>query len=136
MLVERLIWLGIFALLCGGVWVAVRFWQQRRLQSLQAQNVPSLLGDLIAGGPALLYFSTPDCAQCRFQQAPILQRLSATVEVPVVSLDAIERDDLARHFGIMTVPTTVVLDRTQRPVAINHGVAPLQKLQEQLSSLA
>jgi len=36
----------------------------------------------------------------------------------------------------MPVSTTVLLDRTQRPVAINHGVAPLQKLQEQLSPLA
>jgi len=47
---------------------------------------------------------------------------------------ALLSDDVCCHF--MPVSTTVLLDRTQRPVAINHGVAPLQKLQEQLSPLA
>jgi thioredoxin 1 len=131
-----LLWLVIFAAAAGGAWVALRFWQRRSLAALQQQEAPSLLDGLALGGPALLYFNTADCGQCRFQQEPILQRLSATVApaaLQVVPLDAIEREELARHFGIMTVPSTVLLDSTRRPVAINHGVAPLQKLQEQLA---
>jgi hypothetical protein len=53
----------------------------------------------------------------------------------VVTVDAIQREDLARHFGILTVPTTVLLDGQRRPVAINHGVAPLQKLRAQLAGV-
>jgi thioredoxin 1 len=132
---ERLLGLALFLSVCGGVWLVWRVWQQRRLSVLQQQPTPSPLGGVVQGGPALLYFSTVDCAQCRFQQAPILDRLSATVELPVVRLDAIEREDLARHFGIMTVPSTVLLDHAQKPVAINHGLAPLQKLQTQVAAV-
>ena len=35
----------------------------------------------------------------------------------------------------MTVPTTVVLDQRLQPVAVNHGVAPLQKLQAQVREI-
>ncbi len=136
-MLERLLWLLVAVLFCGGAWGIWRVWQARRLAALQARPAPSLLDDVAPSGPALLYFSTGDCAQCRFQQAPILQRLVATapVPVPVVALDAVEREDLARHFGILTVPSTVLLDGAQRPVAINHGLAPLHKLQQQLATL-
>ena len=82
--------------------------------------------------PAVLYFTTPDCAQCRLQQAPILRQLAAKVDVAVHKLDAVEQEALARFYGIMTVPTTVVLDPQLRPVAVNHGVAPLPKLLAQV----
>lgn len=136
MIWERLLWLVGFALVCGGAWAALRWWQARRLAALQTHSLPSPLASVVAGGPALLYFSTTDCAQCRFQQAPILRRLSAAVDLPVVALDAVEREDLARHFGILTVPSTVLIDHAQKPVAINHGLAPLHKLQQQVAAVA
>jgi len=86
------------------------------------------------GKPAVLYFTTAECAQCRLQQTPILAQLQAKVDVAVHKLDAIEQAALAQVYGIMTVPTTVVLDTQLRPVAINHGVTPLQKLQAQISA--
>jgi hypothetical protein len=59
------------------------------------------------------------------QQTPILAQLQNKVDVAVHKLDAIEQEALAQLYGIMTVPTTVVLDAQLRPVAINHGVVPL-----------
>jgi hypothetical protein len=45
------------------------------------------------------------------------------------------KEALARFYGIMTVPTTVVLDQRRQPVAVNHGVAPLGKLQGQVTGM-
>ncbi len=133
---ERLLWLALFVALSGGVCAALHLCQGRRLAALRRQEAPSPLRTVVSSGPALLYFSTAECAQCRFQQAPILQRLAETAPVPVVTLDAVEREDLARHFGILTVPSTVLLDHAQRPVAINHGLAPLAKLQQQVAGVS
>lgn len=112
-------------------------WQRRRLHTLRKVTAPAHLPPGIAGGkPTVLYFTTTECAQCRLQQTPILTQLQARVDIAVHRLDAIEQETLARVYGIMTVPTTVVLDAELRPVAINHGVTPLQKLHGQVTENA
>jgi thioredoxin 1 len=117
-------------------WAIWRAYQRRRLAHVAAHAVPAEVKRLSDGQrPAVLYFTTPDCAQCRLQQAPILSQLAARIDVAVHKLDAVEQEALARFYGIMTVPTTIVLDPQLRPVAINHGVAPLPKLQAQVESL-
>ena len=131
-MIVLLVGMGL-ALVAYGAW---RWWQQRRLQRL-ARTTPavSLPAGVDGAKPAVLYFTTVDCAQCRLQQTPILAQLQNRVDVVVHKLDAIEQEALARFYGIMTVPTTVVLDQRLQPVAVNHGVAPLQKLQEQITKL-
>ena len=135
-MVERLIVLGIgvlVALAAYGVW---RWWQAQRLQTLATAVTPAPLPAEIDGSkPAVLYFTTADCAQCRLQQTPILAQLQNKMDIAVHKLDAIEQETLARFYGIMTVPTTVVLDQHLQPVAVNHGVAPLQKLQAQVREI-
>lgn len=136
-MMERIVFLLLFVAACVAGYYALRAWQTRRLHQLAGVDAPQPVVDALdeavaKDSPALLYFTTPDCAQCRFQQRPILERLATLTPIPVVTVDAIQREDLARHFGVMTVPTTVVLDSKRRPVAINHGVAPLQKLRGQL----
>ncbi len=121
---------ALTAALLYGLW---RIWQHRRLRKLQGVTAPVHLPPGVAGGkPTVLYFSTGECAQCRLQQTPILTQLQAKFDVAVHQIDALEQQTLASFYGIMTVPTTVVLDAELRPVAINHGVAPLQKLQRQV----
>ncbi len=138
-MLERTLILLIVTLCFGAGYVALRILHARRLRALQAQGAgadTSPVAEFVASGPALLYFTTDSCAQCRFQQTPILQQLQAQVAaLPVVTLDATQRLDLARYFGILTVPSTVLLDGRHMPIAINHGVAPLQKLQLQVENL-
>jgi thioredoxin 1 len=128
-----------FLLLLAGAAIAAvacfawRAYQRRRLAVVAERVAPPEVAQLVDGTrPAVLYFTTPDCAQCRLQQAPILSQLAAKVDVAVHKLDAVEQEALARFYGIMTVPTTVVLDPQLRPVAVNHGVAPLPKLLAQV----
>ena len=135
-MVERLVVLGIGVLAALAAYGAWRWWQARRLQTLAAAVMPAPLPAGVDGSkPAVLYFTTTDCAQCRLQQTPILAQLQNQVDVVVHKLDAIEQEALARFYGIMTVPTTVVLDQRLQPVAVNHGVTPLQKLQVQVREI-
>lgn len=133
---ERLMMLGIGIAAALVVYALWRLWQRRQLSALRQVTAPIRVPTGVAGGkPTVLYFTTAECAQCRLQQTPILTQLQSKVDVAVHKLDAVEQEALARVYGIMTVPTTVVLDPQLRPVAINHGVAPLHKLQGQIASV-
>ncbi len=130
-MLERVLIVAAIALAAALLYTLWRHWQQRQLQGLQ-EAPPALPPSVQGGKPAVLYFTTQECAQCRLQQTPILAQLQARLDVAVHKLDAIEQRALADLYGIMTVPSTVVLNPELRPVAINRGVAPLQKLQRQI----
>ena len=53
------------------------------------------------GRPAILYFTTPDCAACKAVQRPALNRLEARLgrRLMVVEVDAYEHPDLAERLG-------------------------------------
>lgn len=91
-----------------------------------------------AGRPAVLYFTTPDCAPCRTMQRPALERLRAELEarLQVIEIDASAQPAVADHWGVLSVPTTFVLDAAGAPQHINHGVASAAKLKQQLTSAA
>jgi thiol-disulfide isomerase/thioredoxin len=134
-MLERFLLLLAGAAIAAVACFAWRACQRRRLAVVAEQVAPPEVAQLVDGTrPAVLYFTTPDCAQCRLQQAPILSQLGDKVDVAVHKLDAVEQEALARFYGIMTVPTTVVLDPHLRPVAVNHGVTPLPKLLAQVGA--
>ncbi|MFZ2487638.1 MAG: thioredoxin family protein [Anaerolineae bacterium] len=136
-MLERTLWLVAFsAVLLGGYLLWTRYWQQQT-RTLALAAVPAQLAGLpLAAGPAILYFTTATCAQCRLQQTPALARLQQTLDpLQVIKLDAVEHSALADFYHVMTVPTTIVLDATRRPVAINHGVATTERLLTQLEPL-
>jgi thioredoxin 1 len=137
MIVERLIVVCAAAAVAALAFFAWRCYQALCLQKLAQTDAPSDLVRLVGRSmPALLYFTTDDCAQCRFRQSPILQQFARGGGPPVVTVDAIAEAGVARHFGVMTVPTTVLLDAALRPVAINHGLATLERLQQQAGALS
>lgn len=130
---ERLLMVAMGVIVLLAIYALWRLWQRRRLAALRSVTAPiHLPPDIAAGRPTVLYFTTSECAQCRLQQTPILAQLQTSVDVAIHKLDAIEQETLAQVYGIMTVPTTVVLDPQLRPVAVNHGLAPLHKLQGQV----
>lgn len=133
---ERFVELLIFVALCIGGWLLLRAWLHWRFVRIAAQSAQeSAAAPGGVAAPALLYFTTEECAQCRFQQAPILQRLSEFTSVPIVKIDALADREIAHKYGILTVPSTVVLNAERVPVAINHGVAHLEKLRMQVNAL-
>jgi thioredoxin 1 len=136
MLARMLILLGagVVAAAAFGAW---RIWFKHHLQRLAATDLPGSLAHLLPEqSPVLLYFTTDNCAQCRYQQSPILEQFSRKTGVPVQKLDAVAQAELAEFYGVMTVPTTVLLSPERRPVAINYGLASLQKLEQQVVAVA
>ena len=78
----------------------------------------------------MLYFTTPTCAPCKTIQRPAIERLKqlAGDRLQVVEIDASSQPEVARQWGVLSVPTTFVLDAAGRPRHVNHGVAPMDKL--------
>jgi thiol-disulfide isomerase/thioredoxin len=89
------------------------------------------------GTPAILYFTSPGCAPCESVQAPALDRLHAMYGpcLQVIEVDATLRPRLADTWGVLSVPTTFLIDAQGRPRAVNHGVARTGRLIAQLARL-
>ncbi|HWO94541.1 MAG TPA: thioredoxin family protein [Dehalococcoidia bacterium] len=122
--------LALLALVSLALVVARRFVGAQRRAGLRAAHEDATPET----GDRVLFFSTTTCVQCREQQAPELERLRATWRRPLVieHVDAIEREDLARRYRILTVPSTVVFAGGE-PRAVNYGYASAETIAEQLA---
>ena len=89
------------------------------------------------GVPVLLYFTTPTCAPCKTVQRPAIERLQERIGegLEVVEVDASSQPELASQWGVLSVPTTFIIDAQGNPRYVNHGVAPLDKLQRQFAEI-
>jgi thioredoxin-like negative regulator of GroEL len=116
--------------------VTYRWINQRLL--VRAQNNIFTLFDTLPNKPVIVYFTTPDCAPCKTVQRPALQKVTTILgeNVQVVEIDATERPDLAKTWGVMSVPTTFLLDAHGEARYVNNGVTRAEKLMEQLQSLS
>jgi thioredoxin-like negative regulator of GroEL len=134
---ERLVVLVLIAVVVIVAVLLIRRWNARRIAELVRSEAPlwDALGESPDGRPTLVAFSTRSCNACHTAQAPAIkaveQRLGAT-ELRVIKVDASEQPEVARAFGVMTVPSTVVLEPAGRVVAVNQGFASSRRLIEQL----
>lgn len=113
---------------------AVRAVARRRTARAASTPTDQLWGALGAepdGRSTVVTFSTPSCAECR-TQAAILDPL-VHPGVRVLPVDAAQHPHVARAFGVLTVPSTAVLDAGGALVAVNHGLADAARLREQLA---
>ncbi len=110
---------------------ALKRWQKRKGRRARTLLV------LESGKAAIVYFYSPSCGVCRVSQKPILDRLLAKVgasKVQLVTVDVNERTDLAREWGVTTLPTTYVLGPAGEVTHVNNGLATEPTLRRQLSS--
>lgn len=132
---ERVLILLVVMGVALGLWQLWRYYLARRLATLAKSDTPAVLAGRLPPGPAILYFTGAHCAQCRLQQTPILTQLTTAAPINLHTIDAVQEEQVARFYGVMTVPTTVILDRTHTPKAINHGLATLPQLRQQVATL-
>jgi thiol-disulfide isomerase/thioredoxin len=114
------------------------YWLANRLILLRARRQPAeMLPSYRPGKPAILYFTTPSCVACKTVQRPALKRLSEKLgdALHVIEINAQERPDLASQWGVLSVPTTFILDPSGEARHVNHGVVRAEKLAEQVASL-
>ena len=90
------------------------------------------------GRPAVLYFTMEGCVPCKTTQRPALAALIEMTgsKVQIIEVDVVERPDLAESWGVLSVPTTFIIDPSGQPRQINHGVALAEKLLDQLEKAA
>lgn len=128
-LLERLVWaLGIIAVALAAYFIFNRFTLNRadgRVRRLESYR---------PGLPAVVYFTTPTCGPCRTMQRPVLRQLQSNFGrwFQVIEVDASARPDLASEWGVVSVPTTFIIDASGKPRYVNHGVATAEKLIQQL----
>ncbi len=116
---------------------AFAYWMINQRLLIRARHNGFTLFNTPPNKPVLVYFTTPDCAPCKTIQRPAINQVSHLMgeELEVVEIDATERPDLAKAWGVMSVPTTFVLDTRGEARYVNNGVARAEKLLEQIQTL-
>jgi thiol-disulfide isomerase/thioredoxin len=116
---------------------AFAYWLVNQRLLIRARNNVFTLFNTLPNKPVLVYFTTPDCVPCKTIQRPAINRVSHVLgqELEVVEIDATQRPDLAKAWGVMSVPTTFVLDTRGEARYVNNGVARAEKLLEQIQTL-
>lgn len=84
-------------------------WRARQGRATEARGEAS---DLAApgAGVTLVQVSTPVCAPCRSAHRVLGALAANTPGVAHVDVDAAERPEVARRFGILSTPTTLLVD--------------------------
>ncbi len=130
---RSLLAVAFIALGVAAFW-ALNKWQLHRLSRGAAGAAPGLEG-LRPGAAAVLYFTTAECVVCRTTQRPALAQLKAEWgdAVQVIEINATERPAVADHWGVLSVPTTFIIDPHGQPRRVNHGLTNRRKLAAQLA---
>ncbi len=116
---------------------AFAYWLINQRLLARARNNVFTLFNRLPNKPVLVYFTTPDCAPCKTVQRPAIDRVSHLLgeQLEVVEINAYEQPDLAKTWGVMSVPTTFVIDERGEARYVNNGVARAEKLLEQIQTL-
>ncbi len=87
-----------------------------------------------SGYPAIVYFTTPTCAPCKTVQRPAIEKLKKKLgeRLQVFEVDASAEPELAQEWGVLSVPTTFVIDSKGTPRHVNHGVTTAEQLTHQM----
>jgi hypothetical protein len=106
----------------------------RALARRRARRVLSAPPDpaLATGAVTLLYFHGDHCGDCVVQERELDRLLIARPDLGIRADHA--PSALSARFGVMSVPSTVILDPDGRVTAVNYGLARLSRLVEQVQS--
>ncbi|MFH2115373.1 MAG: thioredoxin family protein [Spirochaetota bacterium] len=117
-----------------GVWriLGQSILNRARNKATENGNLPA---GFIPGLPGLLVFSSPECLTCVDAQKPAVHNLADRLgkAIQILDVDVTAQPELADRYGVLSLPTIVVLDRTGLPQKVNHGFVPSSELHRQLA---
>ena len=129
-MVERLV--ISLVLIIGGL-IAYRFWIAWQVQRLA--NAP-LFQNFVAGKPGIVLFTADFCQPCKTQQQPAIEKLLQQVEdVQFIEVDVQAKPELAARWGVLSLPTTFILDAQGQPRQINFGITSTETLRKQIEAI-
>lgn len=129
-MIERLFLTIILALLGFAAFTTLRYWHMRRVSKVNDKKLAPI------DRPTLLYFRSDSCAPC-VTQAHYLQALERNYgrRVTIQKVDADVEPELASQYGIFTLPTTLIVDRSGEVRHINYGLTATEQLAQQLEKV-
>lgn len=132
-LLSRALW----AILIAGILVSA-YWVVNKVIITRMRGRTLGLENLIPGRPGILYFTTPECVPCKTVQRPALESLQVIMGdgVQVIEVDAASQPRLADYWGVLSVPTTFIIDADGNARRVNHGITSADKLQAQLEEVS
>jgi thiol-disulfide isomerase/thioredoxin len=107
----------------------------RHIQLKQARGKVNLLAGLLhPARSSIVYFSSPDCLPCRVVHKPAMTRLKAESgnHVDFIEINVYENPDLAKAWGVLSVPTTFILDKSGNPVISMTGALTYDQIKNRL----
>lgn len=131
-ILTRFLWAVLIILLGTGF-----YWLANWVIIVRAKGKVLGLESFRPGVPGILYFTTPTCMPCKTVQRPAIQSLREYLgdDLQVIEVNAMERTDLADYWGVLSVPTTFIIDSKGQPRRVNHGVTRADKLMEQIEEV-
>ena len=130
---ERLVHAVAIVLTLALAVAALKYCQKRK--ATRARRLLSLE----PGKVSIVYFYSQSCGVCRASQKPILDRLLREVgtdELRLVAVDVLEQTDVAREWGVTTVPSIYVIDSGGGVAHVNNGLTNERMLRRQLQGTA
>jgi thiol-disulfide isomerase/thioredoxin len=129
-MVERLLLSLAITLLGVALLAALRRLHRRLVSDQPAATVAS------HRQPAILYFRSDHCGPC-LAQSHHLRQLQRDLDgrLAIREIDAERERDLAARYGIVTLPTTLVIDGHGQVKHINYGLAASATLAHQLENV-
>lgn len=115
--------------------VGTRWQVSRAGQRNAADPILSLLRPGIA---SIVYFWSEDCPPCKAVQKPALAALQLELgedKLQVLAINVYDQPELAEAWGVLSLPTTFIVDAGGQPRGVNHGVARVDKLRRQVLAL-
>ncbi len=130
-MIERLVlsfFLITVMLAAAKIIVAFLAWRMRRTFRVHRTSVHH-------SRPILLYFWSDRCSQCKPQEREIsaaqkILHLSGK-QFDIRKINALEDPKAAKLYRVMTVPTVILLDEEEQPVAVHPGFTRAKKIAEQ-----
>ncbi len=89
------------------------------------------------GKPAILYFTDPGCLPCQTVQDPALEQVASQYgeRLQIIKVQALDNPHFTDSWGVLSLPTTFIIDARGRPRGVNHGVARAPRLVDQLTAI-
>jgi thioredoxin-like negative regulator of GroEL len=127
--------LGLVFLVASFLGVASLLMKLRQVTLSVRASKPLAKGEQ---APSIVYFWSEACSVCKKTQRPILEEIIAEYGADRLLLAAYnveESADIARMWGVRTLPTTFLLDSSGVPRHIHNGLVQSATLRKQLSQI-
>ncbi len=135
MLLDRILIAILITAVILSLLVAWRWWHKRRVQKITRPTAETTAET--EDRPTILYFRGDSCAICPTQSIFLekLQTEWGAERFLLRTIDAEKERDTAVAYGILTLPTTILLNGRGDVQQINYGLTNTHKLAQQLEKI-